>query len=73
MKTKKEEFPTRSAHKRYAAQFKEQTLELADRDGIPKAAQDLGLAEATLQTPAQCNAVALYVVQCAVLRFELII
>jgi len=28
----------------YTAQFKEQALERADRDGIPKAAQDLGLA-----------------------------
>lgn len=48
MKTKKEEFPARFAYKRYTAQFKEQALELADRDGIPKVAQDLGLAEATL-------------------------
>jgi transposase len=48
MKTKKEEFPTRSAYKKYTAQFKEQALEFADRDGIPKVAQDLGVAEATL-------------------------
>lgn len=48
MKTKKEEFPARSAHKRYTAQFKEQALERTDRDGIPKVAQDLGVAEATL-------------------------
>jgi transposase len=48
MKNKKEEFPARSAYKRYTAQFKEQALELANRDGIPKVAQDLGVAEATL-------------------------
>ena len=48
MKTKKEELPARSAYKRYTAQFKEQALERADRDGIPKVSQDLGLAEATL-------------------------
>jgi transposase len=50
MKTKKEEFPARSAYKRYTAQIKWQALERADRDGIPKVAQDLGLAEATLYT-----------------------
>jgi transposase len=48
MKTKKEELPARSVYKRYTAQFKERALERADRDGIPKVAQDLGLAEATL-------------------------
>jgi transposase len=48
MKTKKEELPARSVYKRYTAQFKEQALERAGRDGIPKVAQDLGLAEATL-------------------------
>jgi len=32
----------------YTAQFKEQALERADRDGIPKVAQDLGLAESML-------------------------
>ena len=48
MKTKIEEFPARSAYKRYTAQFKEQALERADRDGIPKVAQDLGVGEATL-------------------------
>lgn len=48
MKNKKEEFPARSAYKRYTPQLKEQALELADRDGIPKVAQDLGVAEATL-------------------------
>jgi transposase len=32
----------------YSAQFKEQALERADRDGIPKVAKDLGLAESML-------------------------
>ncbi|MBM3413211.1 MAG: transposase, partial [Bacteroidetes bacterium] len=48
MKTKKEDITVRSAYKRYTAQFKEQALERADKDGIPKVAQDLGVAEATL-------------------------
>ena len=48
MKTKKEEITARSAYKRYTSQFKEQALERTDRDGVPKVAQDLGLAEATL-------------------------
>jgi transposase len=48
MKTKKEETTTRSVRNKYTAQFKEQALVRADRDGIPKVAQDLGLAEATL-------------------------
>ena len=48
MKTKKEEITARSAYKRYTSQFKEQALERTDRDGVPKAAQDLGVAEATL-------------------------
>ncbi len=48
MKTKKEEFPARSTYKRYTAQFKEQVLERAGRDGIPMVAQDLGIAGATL-------------------------
>ncbi len=48
MKTKKEEMAARPAYKRYATQFKGQALERADRDGIPKVAQDLGIAEATL-------------------------
>ena len=41
MKTKEEEFPARTAYKRQTPQFKEQALERADRDGIPKVAQDL--------------------------------
>ena len=48
MKTKKEDTTTRSVRNKYTAQFKEQALERAERDGIPKVAQDLGLAEATL-------------------------
>ena len=44
MKAKKGEITARSAYKRYTAQFKEQALERAGRDGIPKVAQDLGLA-----------------------------
>jgi len=48
MKTKKEAVTARSAYKRYTTPFKGQALERADRDGIPKVAQDLGLAEATL-------------------------
>ena len=48
MKTKKEVITARSAYKRYTSQFKEQALERADRDGVPKVAQDLGLAEGTL-------------------------
>lgn len=32
----------------YTAQFKEQALARADKDGAPKAAQDLGLAESML-------------------------
>jgi len=47
MKTKKEEITARSSYKRYTTQFKEQALERADLDGIPKVAQDLGLAEGT--------------------------
>ena len=48
MKTKKAEITAQSAYKRHTAQFKEQALERADRDGIPKVVQDLGLAEGTL-------------------------
>jgi transposase len=48
MKTKKEVTTTRSVRNKYTSQFKEQALERADRDGIPKVVQDLGLAEATL-------------------------
>ena len=47
MKTKKEE-TIKTVRNKYTPQFKEQALERADRDGIPKVAQDLGLAEAML-------------------------
>lgn len=47
MKTKKEEI-IKAVRNKYTAQFKEQALERADRDGIPRVAQDLGLAEAML-------------------------
>ena len=47
MKTKKDTKLT-VARNKYSAQFKEQALGRADKDGIPKVAQDLGLAEATL-------------------------
>ncbi|MEQ1546281.1 transposase [Methyloglobulus sp.] len=47
MKTKKEE-ARKTVRNKYTSQFKEQALERADRDGIPKVAQDLGLAEAML-------------------------
>ncbi len=45
MNTKKEPKP-QVVRNKYTAQFKEQALERADRDGIPKVTQDLGLAEA---------------------------
>ena len=48
MKTKKEEITARPAYKRYTAQLKGQAPERADRDGIPKVAQDLGIAGAAL-------------------------
>ena len=47
MKTQKES-TTPVVRNKYTAQFKEQALERADRDGIPKVAQDLGLAESML-------------------------
>ena len=47
MKTQKESTAPVVRNK-YTAQFKEQALERADRDGIPKVAQDLGLAESML-------------------------
>jgi transposase len=47
MKTKTEsKIP--AASNQYTAQFKEQALERADRDGIPTVAKDLGLAESML-------------------------
>jgi transposase-like protein len=48
MKSKKEETTTkRTVRNQYTAQFKGRALERAGRDGIPKVAQDLGLAAAT--------------------------
>ena len=47
MKTQKES-TTPVVRNKYTAQFKEQALERADRDGIPKVAQDLGLAESMM-------------------------
>jgi transposase len=47
MKTKKEQ-STATVRNKYTAQFKEQALERADRDGIPTVAKDLGLAESML-------------------------
>ena len=47
MKTKNESNIT-AARNKYASQFKEQALDRADRDDIPKVAQDLGLAESML-------------------------
>jgi transposase len=47
MKTQKES-TTPVVRNKYTAQFKENALERADRDGIPKVAQDSGLAESML-------------------------
>ena len=47
MKPKKEQNTTIIRNK-YTAQFKEQALERADRDGVPMVAKDLGLAESML-------------------------
>lgn len=37
-----------AVRKKYSAQFKDQALERASKDGIPLVAKELGLAEATL-------------------------
>jgi transposase-like protein len=47
MKIKKESTPP-AVRNQYTAQFKEQVLERAERDGIPKVAQDLGIAQSML-------------------------
>jgi transposase len=47
MKIKKEE-GVQSTRQKYTAQFKSQALERADRDGVPKTAKDLGIAESML-------------------------
>lgn len=49
MKIKKDEVKATLRNK-YTAQFKEQVLERADRDGIATVAKDLGLAESMLYT-----------------------
>lgn len=48
MKTNKEETTTQTVRSKYTPQFKEQALERAGRDGAPKVAKDLGLAESIL-------------------------
>jgi len=50
MKTNTKPKQTKSVtpRKQYTPQFKEQALERAEKDGVAKAAQDLGLAEAQL-------------------------
>ena len=47
MKTKKDSI-TPIVRKKYTAQFKEQALARTDKDGVPKVAQDLGIAESML-------------------------
>ncbi len=47
MKIKKESTTT-AVRNKYTSQIKEQALERAAKDGIPKVAQDLGLAESML-------------------------
>ncbi len=34
--------------KKYSPQFKDQTLERADKEGVPQVAKDLGLAESRI-------------------------
>lgn len=45
MKLKKNPNPGPTPHKQYSPQFKEQAIERAEKHGVPKAAQDLGLEE----------------------------
>jgi|SRR5574343_158191 len=40
--------PAKANRKQYTPQFKEQALERAKQDGVPKAAKDLGIAQAML-------------------------
>ncbi|MGZ4991838.1 MAG: hypothetical protein ACXV8S_13865 [Methylobacter sp.] len=47
MKTKKQSNTT-AVRNKYTAQLKEQALERADKDGIPKMAQDLEVPESML-------------------------
>ena len=55
MKSKKEEVTTRTFRNTYTASFKEPALERADKEGIPKVAQDLGLAEGRHYMPGGQN------------------
>ena len=45
---KSNEQETKPQRNKYSPQFKEQALERATKDGVPKAAKDLGLAPAML-------------------------
>ncbi|OQW68490.1 MAG: hypothetical protein BVN35_19830 [Proteobacteria bacterium ST_bin11] len=47
MKTN-ESKPSSIKRSQYSPQFKEQAVERANRDGVPKAAQDLGIAQSML-------------------------
>ena len=38
----------RKLRQKYSSQFKDQALERAERDGVPRAAQDLGISQAML-------------------------
>lgn len=42
MKLKQTPIPSPTPRKQYSPQFKEQAIERAEKDGVPKAAQDLG-------------------------------
>ena len=48
MKPKTKQTKSASSRKQYTPQFKEQALERVAKDGVPKAARDLGLAEGLL-------------------------
>lgn len=38
----------RKKHQKYSPQFKDQALERAEKEGVPRAAKDLGIAESLL-------------------------
>lgn len=42
--------PNTARRQKYSPQFKEQAIERAKKDGVPKAAKDLGIHEAMLYT-----------------------
>lgn len=48
MKPKVKQTESKTKRKQYTPQFKEQALARADKDGVPKAAADLGLDEGLL-------------------------